>query len=67
MEVTVAMPGGTDSDSLGTLGMLQAPLASTTDRQCQSPLSVSTLNPPSASATAVTRVWVSTGAEMTSA
>ena len=45
--------------------MLQAPVASTTVRQRQSPLSVATAKPLSVADTDVTLVWVSTGAEIT--
>ena len=53
------------SATLGMLGILQAPVAKTTVRLCQSPRSVDTRKPPSFSRSEVTLVLVSTGAEIT--
>ena len=59
------MSAGSLSATLGTLGMLQAPVASTTVRLCQSPRSVDTRKPPPFARTEVTRVRDSTGAAIT--
>ena len=65
--VSVAMPAGTAAAQAGTLGMLHAPVASTTVGLRQSPRSVVTRYPPSALRTEVTVVSVSTGAAITRA